>query len=96
MAQISSAQEVGSGGASAAAGPRLRALLGRHGREIVLPLVQQGLERVFQQPFRQSRIVRQIGECDLGLDHPELGKVAAGIRVLGAERRPEGVDLGQG
>ena len=39
MAQISSAQEVGSGGASAAAGTRLRALLGRHGREIVLPLV---------------------------------------------------------
>jgi len=39
MAQISSAQEVGSGGASAAAGTRLRALLQRHGREIVLPLV---------------------------------------------------------
>ena len=39
MAQILSAQEVGSGGASAAAGTRLRALLQRHGREIVLPLV---------------------------------------------------------
>ena len=38
MAQISSAQEVGSGGA-AAAGGKLRALLtSRHGREIVLPL----------------------------------------------------------
>jgi ribose transport system permease protein len=39
MAQITSAQDVGSDGASAAAGVRLRALLSRHGREIVLPLV---------------------------------------------------------
>jgi ribose transport system permease protein len=39
MAQITSAQDVGSGGASAATGVRLRALLSRHGREIVLPLV---------------------------------------------------------
>src|SRR5262249_782669 len=33
-----------------------------------------------------------VGERDLGLDHPELGEVAAGVGVLGAEGRPEGVD----
>ena len=48
-----------------------------------------------QQPFRQARIVREVGERDLRLDHPELGEVEAGVRVLGAEVRPEGVDLGQ-
>jgi hypothetical protein len=35
----------------------------------------------------------QVGEGDLRLDHPELGEVAAGVRVLGAEGRAEGVDL---
>jgi hypothetical protein len=43
-------------------------------------------EGVFQQCLRQCRIVREVGERDLRLDHPELGEVAAGIRVLGAER----------
>ena len=50
---------------------------------------------MLQQRLRQSRVVREIGERDLGLDHPELGEVAAGVRVLGAEGRPERVDLGQ-
>ena len=40
-------------------------------------------------------IVREVGKRDLRLDHPELGEVAAGIRVLRAEGRPEGVDIGQ-
>jgi hypothetical protein len=53
------------------------------------------LEGVFQQTFRQCRIVREVGKGDLRLDHPELGEVAAGVRVLGAEGRPEGVDLGE-
>jgi len=34
-------------------------------------------------------MVREIGESDLRLDHPELGEVAAGVRVLGAEGRPK-------
>jgi hypothetical protein len=40
-------------------------------------------------------IVREVGERDLRLDHPELGEVAAGVRVLDAERRPERTDLGE-
>jgi hypothetical protein len=50
---------------------------------------------VFQQRFRQCRIVREVGEGNLGLDHPELGEVAAGVRVLGAEGLPERIDLGE-
>ena len=48
-----------------------------------------------RQRFRQCRDVREVGKRDLRLDHPELGEVAAGVRVLRAEGRPEGVDLGQ-
>jgi hypothetical protein len=62
--------------------------------EIFLPFVQQRREGAFQQRLRQRRIVREVGEGDLRLDHPEVGEVAAGVRVLGAEGRPEGVDLG--
>jgi hypothetical protein len=51
--------------------------------------------QVFHQRFRERRIVREVGERDFRLDHPELGEVAAGVQVLCAERRPEGVDLGQ-
>ena len=40
-------------------------------------------------------VVGEVGERDLRLDHPELGEVPAGVRVLGAERRPERVDLRQ-
>ena len=32
-----------------------------------------------------------VGVGDLGLDHPELGQVAARLRLLGAERRAEAV-----
>ena len=49
----------------------------------------------FNSRFRQRRIVGEIGEGDLRLDHPELGEVAAGVGVLRAEGRPERVDLGQ-
>jgi hypothetical protein len=37
----------------------------------------------------------RVGEGDLRLDHPELDEVAAGVRVLGAKGRPEGVNIGQ-
>ena len=63
--------------------------------EVVGAFLQQRLEGVLQQPLRQRRVVREIGERDLRLDHPELGKVPAGVGVLRAERRPEGVDLGE-
>ena len=52
-------------------------------------------EDVLQQRLGERRVVGEIGERDLGLDHPELGEVPAGVRVLGAKRRPERVDLRQ-
>ena len=29
--------------------------------------------------LRQRRVVGKVGECDFGLNHPELGEVAAGV-----------------
>ena len=43
----------------------------------------------------QVRVVVEVGEGHLGLDHPELGQVPARVRVLGAEGRAEGVDVAQ-
>ena len=43
----------------------------------------------------RSASADEIGERDLRLHHPELGQVPAGVAVLGAERRPERVDLRQ-
>ena len=37
----------------------------------------------------------EIEERDLRLDHPELGEMAARLRLLGAERRAEAVDLAE-
>src|SRR5262249_62287758 len=39
--------------------------------------------------------VSEVGESDFRLNHPELGEVAARVRVLRSERRPERVDLGE-
>ena len=50
---------------------------------------------MFQKRLREVGVVVQVGERDFRLDHPELGQVAAGVGVLGAERRAEGVDLRQ-
>ena len=63
--------------------------------EIFLSLIQQYREGVLEQPFGQAGIVGEVGERYFGLDHPELGEVAASVRVLGAEGRPESIHLGQ-
>src|SRR5690606_41128168 len=44
----------------------------------------------------QGGVGGEVGEGDLGLDHPELGQVPARVAVLGAEGRAEGVDARQG
>ena len=43
----------------------------------------------------EVHVTGQIHVRDLGLDHPELGEVAAGLRLLGAERRAECVHLAE-
>ena len=52
-------------------------------------------EDVLEELLGQVGVVGEVGERDLGLDHPELGEVARRVGVLGAERRAEGVDLAQ-
>ena len=64
-------------------------------RHVVRPLFEHRPEDVLNQCLRQRGVVGEIRERDLGLDHPELGQMPAGVRILGAERRAEGVDLGQ-
>ena len=62
-------------------------------RHVVLALVEQRAEDVLEEVLGELRVGGEIGERDLRLDHPELGEVAARVRVLRAERRPERVDL---
>ena len=48
-----------------------------------------------EQVLGEVGVVVEVGEGDLRLDHPELGEVAARVRVLRAEGGPERVDVGQ-
>ena len=51
---------------------------------------------VLEEGLGQVGVGGQVGEGDLGLDHPELGQVAGGVGVLGPERRAERVHPAQG
>jgi hypothetical protein len=62
-------------------------------RQVVGALGQERPVDRLQERLGQVGVGREVGERDLGLDHPELGEVAPGVGVLGAEGRPEGVDL---
>jgi len=64
--------------------------LGEEGH-VIGALLEHGAEDVAEELLRQVGVVVQVGEGDLRLDHPELREVAAGVRVLRAEGRPEGV-----
>ena len=49
----------------------------------------------FRKASARSMLPAQVAEGHLGLHHPELGQVAAGVRVLGAEGGTEGVDVAE-
>src|SRR5439155_8842949 len=51
------------------------------------------LDQVRDQILLQAHVVVRVVPGDLGLDHPELGEVAARLRFLGAEGGAERVDL---
>ena len=51
---------------------------------------------VFDHVLGQAHVVLEVGEGNLGLDHPELGGVAGGVGVFGAEGGSEGVDVAEG
>ena len=48
-----------------------------------------------QQPFGERHYVIELCVSDLGLDHPELGQVAASFTFLGAEGGSERIDFAQ-
>ena len=43
----------------------------------------------------EVHVLLEVHERDLGLHHPELGEVAAGLALLGAEGGAEAVDLAE-
>jgi hypothetical protein len=53
------------------------------------------LDEVAHVFFGERHVVEEIVEGHLGLDHPELGGVAGGVAVLGAEGGAEGVDVAE-
>ena len=59
-------------------------------------LVEHARHHARDQPLRQADHVVQIGVGHLGLDHPELGEVAARLALLRAEGRTEAIDLAEG
>ena len=64
-------------------------------RHIVGALSEHRRDDGFQQCFGECGVVAQIGKGDFRLDHPEFGEMARGVGILGAKRRPEGIDLGK-
>ena len=63
--------------------------------QIAAPLLQAALHQKADEVFRQVHEVVEFGVGHLGLDHPELGEVAARLGFFRAERWPEGIHLAQ-
>ena len=64
--------------------------------EVVAAVVEGVVDAVFQEILGEVHVFVDVDECDLRLDHPELGQMARSIGVFGAERRAEGVDCTEG
>ena len=64
-------------------------------RHVLRGLVEHRAQHVAQEGLGQRHVAAQVAEGHLGLDHPELGQVAAGVRVLGAEGGAERVDAAE-
>ena len=63
-------------------------------------LVRAGLQNIGDDAFHhclgEVHLIRQVREGDLRLDHPELGRMARCVGILGAEGGAEGIDLAEG
>ena len=59
-------------------------------------LFEHGVDDELHHRLHALEIVVEVGERHLRLDHPELGGVALGVGVLGAERGAEGVHVAKG
>ncbi len=63
--------------------------------EVIHAVVEGPADAVFDELLLEGRQLVHLVEGHLRLDHPELGQVARGVAVLGAEGGAEGVDLAQ-
>ena len=64
--------------------------------ELAGAVLEHALDDVGDEVFGQFHEAVEVAVGDLGLDHPELGEVAAGLGFFGAEGGAEAVDLAQG
>src|SRR5262249_46184252 len=60
--------------------------------EVLAAALERAAHDVLEARLGEVHVAGEVAEGHLRLDHPELGEVAARVRVLGAEGRPEGVD----
>ncbi len=56
---------------------------------------EDALDDVGEEVFGELQQAVEIAVGDFGLDHPELGEVAAGLGFFGAEGGAEAVDLAE-
>ena len=63
--------------------------------QLALPLLEHARDDRHDQPFREIDHVVERRVRHFGLDHPELGEVAARLRFLRAEHRAEVVDAAE-
>ena len=64
--------------------------------DLIGAALQHTADDVLDHGLGHVHIASQVAEGHLRLDHPELGGVALGVGVLGAEGRAEGVDIAEG
>ena len=64
--------------------------------EVILTVVKGVADEVFEEILGEVHVVVDIVERHFGFDHPEFGKVARRVALLGTEGRSEGVDLSDG
>ena len=57
--------------------------------------VEDAADDLDQEVLGEVHVAVEVDERDLGLDHPELGQMAARLRLLGAEGRAEAVHLAE-
>ena len=58
-------------------------------------ILEDALDDVREELFGEVHEAVEVHVGDLGLDHPELGEVAAGLRFFRAEGGAEAVDLAE-
>ncbi len=63
--------------------------------ELLFAISRHAADDVLEEVLGELHVALEIHERDLGLDHPELGEVAARLRFLRAERRAEAVRLAE-